>query len=219
MKPEPSRRMPSVAVTATALCAFILFSYIFSFPGLWKRSKYDLSRPEIVTTYPGASPVWDVGTLPDVSMYFEPTVHYQINTTETDAEWAALTPFDDGIVHVGPDRQPFMLSVFHQLRCLDIMRREYVSRQPPAAELDPPSTVALHCLNYIRQMVLCRRDTVLEPVVDIGGAHAVQAWRTLTCKDWRKVYEAYGEQQVCMPPLSWLSFDACYCTLWTKLSL
>ncbi|OJT15472.1 hypothetical protein TRAPUB_7343 [Trametes pubescens] len=183
-----SRRISSATAAATGLCAFILLSSLAFCSGLWTRYKYTLSRQDKGGMYPGASPVWDVGTLPDVSMYFEPTIHYQLNSTEADAEWAALVPTNGGIVHVGPERQPFMLSVFHQLRCLDILRRAYISHA------EEPDAVAVHCLNYIRQMVLCRRDTILEPVVDIGSAHAVQAWRTLTCKDWRKVYEAHAQQ-------------------------
>ncbi|KAL1940037.1 hypothetical protein VTO73DRAFT_9372 [Trametes versicolor] len=183
------RRYSSATATATGVCIFILLSYLVFCSGLWTQSRYALSRQEKGIAYPGASPVWDVGRLPDVSMYFEPTVHYRLNSTDADAEWAALIPPNGGIVHVGPERQPFILSVFHQLRCLDILRRAYVS---PAEE--GPDAVAVHCLNYIRQMVLCRRDTILEPVVDIGSAHAVQAWRTLTCKDWRKVYEAHAQQ-------------------------
>ncbi|KAI9057633.1 hypothetical protein FKP32DRAFT_1583349, partial [Trametes sanguinea] len=139
----------------------------------------------------GASPVWDIGPLPNVAMYFEPTVHYQLNSSDVDSEWEALVPGNGGIVYIGSERQPYMLSVFHQLRCLDILRRAYLSRHPPTP--DGPNASALHCLNYIRQMVLCRRDTILEPVIDTEGPHAVQPWRTLTCKDWNQVYAAHAQ--------------------------
>ncbi|KAI0371485.1 hypothetical protein BV20DRAFT_1051511 [Pilatotrama ljubarskyi] len=79
------------------------------------------SHDEVI--YTGVSPVWDIGPLRDVAMYFEPTVHYQLNSTEADAEWAALTPLNDGIVYAGSERQPYLLSIFHQLRCLDVLRR------------------------------------------------------------------------------------------------
>ncbi|KAI0371473.1 hypothetical protein BV20DRAFT_965210 [Pilatotrama ljubarskyi] len=123
-------------------------------------------------------------------MYSEPTVHYQLNSTEADAEWAALTPLNGGIVYAGPERQPYMPSLFHQLRCLDVLRRAYIYVQPADA---PGNTTTLHWLNYIRQMVLCRRDAVLEPVWDTEGLNAVQPWRTLTCKDWNRVYEAHAQ--------------------------
>ncbi|KAI0658607.1 hypothetical protein C8Q70DRAFT_178696 [Cubamyces menziesii] len=136
------------------------------------------------------STMWDIGDLPKVSMYIEPSVRYQLNDTDSEAEWASLVPENGGVVYIGPDRQPYMPSLFHQLRCLDVLRRAYISLQVPTPEgLD---AAALHCLNYIRQMVLCRRDTILERVVDPGGAHAVQPWQTLTCRDWTRVYDAHA---------------------------
>ena len=42
----------------------------------------------------------------------------------------------------------------------------------------------------MRQTVLCRRATRIEPVVDTEGPHSVQPWGTITCKDWTAVYAA-----------------------------
>lgn len=134
------------------------------------------------------SPVWDLGGLAPTAMYFEPTVHYELNSTMADKEWASLVPSNGGIVRIGPDREPYHLSMFHQLRCLDIIRRSYNAREGlTPGRLNP---AAHHCLHYLRQMMLCRRDTRIEPVIDTGGPHAVQPWGLMTCRDWRGVYEA-----------------------------
>ena len=145
--------------------------------------------PSTGSIYENTSPQWDLGALPPKLMYFEPTVHYELNTTTADAEWAALFPHG-GVVRIGdPEhREPYTISMFHQLRCLDVIRRAYVARE--ALSPEGPSAVSLHCLQYLRQMVLCRRDTRLEPVVDPTGPHAVQPWGTMVCKDWTKVYDA-----------------------------
>ncbi|PIL37559.1 hypothetical protein GSI_01253 [Ganoderma sinense ZZ0214-1] len=137
--------------------------------------------------YENTSPQWDLGELPPKLMYFEPTVHYELNTTAADAEWVALFPYD-GIVRIGEDREPYTISMFHQLRCLDVIRRAYIAREGLTPE--GPSAVSLHCLQYLRQMILCRRDLRLEPVIDTEGPHAVQPWGTMTCKDWTAVYAA-----------------------------
>ncbi|KAI0315346.1 hypothetical protein OF83DRAFT_362985 [Amylostereum chailletii] len=134
----------------------------------------------------GTSLTWDIGPVPQTTMYFEESVHYKANSSASDDEWGHLIPDNGGLVYTGSDREPSMLSLFHQLRCLDIMRRTYAQR-------NPPGSLERHCLNYIRQMVLCRRDTRLEPVIAIDGPHTVQPWGAVTCTDWRRVYEAHKD--------------------------
>ena len=139
--------------------------------------------------HPDVSPVWDIGPLPPKAMYFEPTVHYQLNSTEADAQWTAMAPLNGGIVCVGPNKEPYLVSMFHQLRCLDVLRQAYNELLEETEEAKP---VARHCLHYLRQMVLCRRDIRLEPVVDTHGPHTVQPWGVMTCRDWTQVYEAHA---------------------------
>lgn len=142
----------------------------------------------IVPTAPGTSPVWDVGPMSNIYLNVENTIHYQLNSSTTDAEWAAMIPPNGGIVYVGPTRQPFMPSIFHQLRCLNIIRQTYVAKEGASDELQ---SLSRHCMNYLRQMIMCRANLRLEPVVDPFGAHAVDPWGKLTCKDWRAVYAAH----------------------------
>ncbi|KAI0686662.1 hypothetical protein C8T65DRAFT_590966, partial [Cerioporus squamosus] len=137
----------------------------------------------------GTSPVWDLGELPPKAMYFEPTVHYELNSTMANREWTSLVPTNGGIVWIGPNHEPFLVSMFHQLQCLDIIRQSYNAWD--GLRPDGPSPAAHHCLSYLRQMLLCRRDTRLEPVIDTEGPHAVQPWGLMTCRDWRGVYEAH----------------------------
>lgn len=126
-------------------------------------------------------------------MNFENSVHYQLNTSTAAFEWAALVPSNGGIVHVGPERQPFLPSIFHQLRCLDIIRKAYVKDSRGEGEL---GRLSHHCLNYLRQMIMCQSNLRLEPVVDPNGVHAVQPWGELSCRDWRSVYNAVAENDV-----------------------
>ena len=131
---------------------------------------------------------WDIGYLPPIRMNIEPTKHYQLSGHNADAEWAALAP-QNGIIHLGPHRQPYSISLFHQLRCLDIIRRDIVRVEllPPAPE-EGDSKLSRHCLNYMRQMVLCRTDLALDPVFG-RGLEARVCPDTNQCVDWRRVYE------------------------------
>ncbi|KAJ7493679.1 hypothetical protein FB451DRAFT_1215114 [Mycena latifolia] len=134
----------------------------------------------------GASPTWDLGTLNEVLMDVHNTENYQLNGSQADVQWEALIPSNGGLVRLGPQNELFMVSMYHQLKCLDIIRRDYVEGSKGKNGTEP---LTRHCLNYLRQMVLCRGDRRLECVVDPFGEHAVQVRGTQTCRDWTQVYE------------------------------
>lgn len=134
----------------------------------------------------GEIPTLDFGTLREVLMDVHNTEHYQLNGSQADAQWEALIPANGGLVRLGPHNELFMVSMYHQLKCLDIIRRHYVEGSMGKAGTPP---VTRHCLNYLRQMVLCRGDRRLECVVDLDGDHIVQVRGTQTCRDWTHVYE------------------------------
>lgn len=131
---------------------------------------------------------WDIGPLGDALMYLENTEHYTLDTEEGIAQWASLVPSDGGIIRIpGHDHQPFTISLFHQLRCLDVVRDAVVSS---IQNRTAPSRKTVHCLNYLRQMVLCRADRYMENVRDPDAEHVVQFMGDRTCKDWTRVYAA-----------------------------
>lgn len=81
---------------------------------------------------------------------------YQLNTSVGAQEWANLMPSGGHLIRLQESdaTQTYSLALFHQLRCLDILREDYASGKP--------SPLRKHCLNYIRQSVLCIADTHLE---------------------------------------------------------
>jgi hypothetical protein len=148
-------------------------------------------------------------------MNIEPTTHYRLSGPSADAEWAALAP-NDGILHLGPHRLPYSISLFHQLRCLDVIRRQlnaaivatddddddHPSDSEPSSsswssspdDRDGLDGLGRHCLNYMRQMVLCRADLALDPVLGRGLEARVRP-DTNRCVDWRRVYEELQKNQ------------------------
>jgi len=106
------------------------------------------------------------------------------------AAWDSLVPPGYGFVNLGPNRQRFAVSMFHQVHCLIQIRRalHQGSEHPHLA----------HCLNYMMQMVLCAADVTLEPeieptIINHGVPKTSPSNATHTCRDWTKVYEYMEE--------------------------
>lgn len=126
-------------------------------------------------------------------MPMENTVHYDLGTDLGILEWNNATlpgPNHDGIVWLtveGGERKPFTFSLFHQLRCLNIVRESLMARRhPPYTE---PSRLATHCMNYLRQMVLCRADLTLESARHPLGPNTVVSDVTHVCRDWSVIWD------------------------------
>ncbi|KAF5360892.1 hypothetical protein D9756_004516 [Leucocoprinus leucothites] len=135
---------------------------------------------------------WPFEPLDNVHLSQENTVHYAFNTELGEAEWNATLPSGGSLLHLGPTYRPFTLGMFHEIRCLNIIRKtlaDYYADESEDAQIRSPQ-LAHHCMNFIRQMVLCRANLRLEPVRAAKGNH-VTAWEvTHTCQDWTAVYSA-----------------------------
>jgi len=132
---------------------------------------------------------WSIPNYNPVRAWIEETVHFQMDDPygTADAEWAALYP-GGGIIHLGDDKQPYTVSMLHQLRCLDILRKGAIERvNKGLAHSNKPTDLQHHCVNYLRQMVLCRANTEVEDVV--GKPEKIILYQQ-QCMDWEAVYEA-----------------------------
>ncbi|KAJ7178757.1 hypothetical protein C8R43DRAFT_974367 [Mycena crocata] len=165
---------------------------------LWFRSAFSAPTQHtfIGDDYPR---VWPI-KLPEnkVIIAIHDTVRYQLDTEDGAAEWAASSP-GNGMIYLGGHCRPFSISMFHQIRCLDNLRRAFVgvhngtgSTRRDAVDWE----VTRHCLNYLRQMVFCRSDPYLDSILGypVPNAHP----DTDQCHDWSAVYqEAQMNQQRC----------------------
>nr|GAT49486.1 predicted protein [Mycena chlorophos] len=106
---------------------------------------------------------------PFVQMPIHDSRRYQLETETADAEWDASLP-NDGILYLGEQCQPFSISMFHQIRCLNVLRKAISlvwSQNATMSELGPSRAefeFAGHCLNYLRSMAFCRSDAFLDPL-------------------------------------------------------
>jgi hypothetical protein len=128
----------------------------------------------------------------------EDTVHYALDTPLGRAEWRARLPAGDGLLRLGPSGRVFTLGLFHELRCLDTIRFalddifSHPERATPDEDSQPP--LVKHCMDYLRQMVLCHADLTLLNIKSVlGQAHSQTSDITHTCKDFSAVFAAAEE--------------------------
>ncbi|KAH7927397.1 hypothetical protein BV22DRAFT_285265 [Leucogyrophana mollusca] len=125
--------------------------------------------------------------LPYVALEIEDTQRYGVSNPEAWPEWrnTDLFPRGNGFVRLGEQGRAFGVSMFHQMHCLQMIRKAVI--EPNSADVHTH-----HCLNLIRQAVLCASDTTLDPlnVDDDGkliGTDGIGV--THVCRDWEKVYD------------------------------
>ncbi|KAI9060766.1 hypothetical protein FKP32DRAFT_1595089 [Trametes sanguinea] len=136
----------------------------------------------------------------DSALTIEDSVHYHPNNS---AEWASTFPAGSGgFVRLGPRGRLFGVSMFHQLHCLDKMRRAVLA--PPPSEWESWHTQ--HCLNYVRQMLLCAANVRLEPVKEVearaGGKKEAKVdglGLEHQCRDWSVLRRAAEENYLHWP--------------------
>lgn len=105
----------------------------------------------------------------------------------------------DGFVRLGPRGRLFAVSIFHQLHCLQELARAMV--ETPASDEH-----VQHCLNYVRQTLLCagsmrleamKKDESLgadvEKVDGIGFEHKCRDW-TLLRRMVEENYERWTDE-------------------------
>lgn len=109
----------------------------------------------------------------------------------SDDEWFSLAPEEAGYTRLGKDGRLFMVTMFHELHCLRVLNLAF------GKELVAKPGHIQHCLNYIRQSILCSPDLSLEPgdfeqrdfdTERTGALHM--------CRDWEVVYETMHETMV-----------------------
>ncbi|GJE95609.1 hypothetical protein PsYK624_117950 [Phanerochaete sordida] len=154
---------------------FGLLATVFALAGTWRYGECHRTSTRGIRylDVPGNRPVNLV--------YDTSSTRYQLNTTVGAEEWAGLLPSGGHLVRMkeGDETQLWTVAMLHQLRCLNILREDYVMRKV--------SPLQSHCLNYIRQSVLCLADTHLEYSKNgLAVTHYIES----VCNDWTAVYSA-----------------------------
>lgn len=131
-------------------------------------------------------------------MTIENSRHYALDSEDADAEWQSIYPgTSNGFVRLGPRRRFYGLSVYHQIHCLDSLRwailgREHSTRSAHILQTEQVREIphTHHCLNYLRQTILCNADLTLEPEVILGSNDVGEGLGvTHVCQDWSKIHQ------------------------------
>lgn len=126
----------------------------------------------------------------------EDSVHYTIDEPLGIAEWHTMMPSGDGLLRLGPSGEVFSIGLFHHLRCLGIIREVLVDifahpeKATPEKDNQPP--VVQHCMDYMREMVLCHADLTALNIKSVhpGRGHAKDSDNTHQCKDFSVLFAA-----------------------------
>ncbi|KAI0774728.1 hypothetical protein BD413DRAFT_303677 [Trametes elegans] len=89
-------------------------------------------------------------------------------------------------MRLGPEHRTFTIAMFYQLHCLRLISSGIAGdyRLTTAAHF-------VHCLTYIRQLVLCKPDLTLEPYDIIEWDFALNRdSSTHICHDWTQACDA-----------------------------
>ncbi|PPR03307.1 hypothetical protein CVT24_012589 [Panaeolus cyanescens] len=89
------------------------------------------------------------------------SVRYGLHETGDDErEWKQLNKWPRGLgrMHLGEDYRLFNAVYFHQFHCVQIMQGAIQNRHYPKATAKHVN----HCLNYLRQTLMCDADYTLE---------------------------------------------------------
>jgi hypothetical protein len=73
------------------------------------------------------------------------------------------------------------------MKCLNFLREQYIS------ETTTILPFTKHCLDYLRQTILCRPNLRIESAKNIQGT-ATRTYDT-ACNDWTRVYEEAEKNQ------------------------
>ncbi len=129
-----------------------------------------------------------------VALVVEDPVHYPVQGPAALQEWASSSPGGVFYIRLGPEHRTFALSMMHELHCLRNMRAALGGARDRRRGPDVQAHFT-HCLQYLRQFVLCEPDLTLEPpdVLEWDFAGGVKVPESVhVCKDWEQVYGAMG---------------------------
>ncbi|KAJ7486858.1 hypothetical protein FB451DRAFT_774401 [Mycena latifolia] len=132
------------------------------------------------------NPTYSIPAGPPVAMHFSSTSHYQFNSPDAEAEYESLVPTGGHVVHVLG--RPYTVALFHQMKCLDIIRRQYLENTPDISPL------TRHCLLYLRETIICQSNPRLESVRNTVGS--ANRRYDAVCRDWTLVYDEAGKNHL-----------------------
>jgi Mycotoxin biosynthesis protein UstYa len=122
-----------------------------------------------------------------VQTTFDCSARYVLNSSQSHEVWSkSADSVTGGFVRLGDDYRTFAVSMYHQLDCMAIFHSMLIRfTQSPGG-----SAHMHHCLNYLRQSILCSADDTQEPplkVAELKNRGCALPF-TRQCRDWTALY-------------------------------
>ena len=137
------------------------------------------------------------GAKQGLRMSVEESVHYTLLDPQSPDEWLYISSVGDGHLRLGPGYRMFGVGFTHQQHCLQYLIA-MLRNQHPVHGAQKIHTE--HCLNHIRQYVLCDADITLEPADVFSRNWTTERWiGEHQCVDWKTVMAEFEE--------SWLDWE------------
>ena len=115
-------------------------------------------------------------------MTLQESVHYGGNGSDITAAY----PRGAGRAIMGPDNRELLVSFYHQLHCIGELQLGLFDRDSKEAT---PHHMK-HCLDYLRQTILCdAQDTLEEGDFMRMNFKTQRIAGDVACWDWRLIYE------------------------------
>jgi len=152
-------------------------------------------------------------TIPRRLVRYQPNPLFLQPGSRSDRAWDGILPLGAGYIRIPSPRrfdmpsslpieddpenaEVYAVSVAHQLHCLAMLRNAFIHYQSGSAEAFTMQKHVPHCLDYLRQALLCAGDTTIEPgeVLCVDGnddcsptftGEASQHY----CRDWGVIHD------------------------------
>ncbi|KLO06026.1 hypothetical protein SCHPADRAFT_946432 [Schizopora paradoxa] len=186
---EPSRRI-RLYTYAVSLLLFLNACALAWFSLRKTMISWMIIRDQATFSYIGNdSPRMLPVSLPDVLVTADDFVEYELYGEQATKEWGKQVPRGNGVVRLGAYHREFVVAGGHELHCLLRLVKAINIPEDPTSKLEHSG----HCLNYIRERILCDADLTLEPfeLLDLDSDDEVKkATPPHICKDWTKMLGA-----------------------------
>ncbi|KAJ7792081.1 hypothetical protein B0H13DRAFT_2394080 [Mycena leptocephala] len=132
--------------------------------------------------------------LDTVAITLHESVHFSLNFSDPMEEeaWFLYSMIPKGThTRLGPQQRVFAITVSHQLHCLRRIYLAFANREDERASAEHVN----HCLNYLRQTLLCEATDTLERGDFMERDYeSDRVGGTLVCKDWEKAFQSFDEK-------------------------
>ncbi|KJA17773.1 hypothetical protein HYPSUDRAFT_146028, partial [Hypholoma sublateritium FD-334 SS-4] len=117
------------------------------------------------------------------------SARYNATTPEASNEWMAIFPRGAGVYRLhalgsSEENRAVFVAMYHEMHCVQILSAALVDNKRE----DWPHL--RHCLNYLRQLIMCRPDLTLESgYFQDNHFISTTAGSVHVCQDWRKPHD------------------------------